>query len=56
MMVKNAVGEMVEEEWLRTGQLRPYLVLDAAIVMPNHFHAVIVFVDSEEGTAAMPLR
>jgi len=51
MMAKNSLGEVVEEEWLRTGQLRPYVELDAAVVMPNHFHGVIMFVDVDEGTA-----
>jgi len=50
-MTKNLLGEIVEEEWLRTGELRPYVELDAAIVMPNHFHGIVMLMDADEGTA-----
>jgi REP element-mobilizing transposase RayT len=50
MMLKNPLGEIVEEEWLRTGELRPYVELDAAIVMPNHFHGIVMLIDANEGT------
>ena len=35
------VGEIVEEEWLRTAELRPYVLLDEYVIMPNHFHALL---------------
>ncbi|RME36986.1 MAG: transposase, partial [Thermoflexia bacterium] len=36
----NKWGEIVREEWFRTTQLRPYVVLydDEFVVMPNHIH------------------
>jgi len=37
----NVAGEIVRDEWLRTGSIRSNVVLDAFVVMPNHFHAVI---------------
>jgi putative transposase len=36
----NDVGRLVETEWLNTAKIRPYVSLDAFIVMPNHFHAI----------------
>ncbi|MFH1009855.1 MAG: transposase [bacterium] len=51
LMAKNSLGKVAEEEWLRTAQLRPCVVVDAAIVMPNHFHGIILFTDMDEGTA-----
>ena len=32
----NAYGKVVEEEWLRTAQVRAYVELDRYVVMPNH--------------------
>ena len=51
IMVKNSLGEIVEAEWLRTGELRPYAELDAAVVMPNHFHGIVMLIDANGGTA-----
>lgn len=34
-------GQVVEEEWLRTGSLRSGVDLDSFVVMPNHLHAVL---------------
>jgi REP element-mobilizing transposase RayT len=36
------VGEIVRDEWMMTGKLRDCVVLDEFIVMPNHFHAVLM--------------
>ncbi|MCU0492267.1 MAG: hypothetical protein MUD01_11795 [Chloroflexaceae bacterium] len=35
------IGKVVAEEWLRTAEVRPNIVLDAWVVMPNHVHAII---------------
>lgn len=35
------VGEVVEEEWLRTAAMRSGVWLDAFVVMPDHFHAIV---------------
>jgi len=40
-MVLNVSGDQVEEEWLRTGERFTGLKLDAYIIMPNHFHAIL---------------
>jgi REP element-mobilizing transposase RayT len=41
----NELGEIVRDEWLKTAQLRPRVVLDAFVVMPNHIHGIIVLAD-----------
>ncbi|MDP9471385.1 MAG: transposase [Chloroflexota bacterium] len=49
-------GRVVEEEWLRTPQVRPSVDLDAFVVMPNHVHGIIVLNDREQsgdGVAAI---
>ncbi|HEX9776895.1 MAG TPA: transposase [Geopsychrobacteraceae bacterium] len=41
----NEAGEMVRDEWLHTAIMRPRVALDAFVVMPNHFHAVLLLHD-----------
>jgi REP element-mobilizing transposase RayT len=36
------VGKIIEEEWLKTPKIRNYVELDSYIVMPNHFHGIII--------------
>ncbi len=42
-------GKKVEEEWLKSFELRPdmNLTMDVYQVMPNHFHAIIVIGENE---------
>jgi len=37
------VGRVIREEWLRTPQVRAAVELDEFVVMPNHFHAIVIF-------------
>jgi len=39
----NDAGRMVRDEWFKTAQLRPYVVLyeDEFVVMPNHIHGIV---------------
>jgi putative transposase len=37
----NAIGRRVRTAWLETGTLRPDVMLDEFIVMPNHMHAIL---------------
>lgn len=41
-MVLNDYGKIVNEEWLRTKELRKNIDLDDYIVMPNHFHGILI--------------
>jgi REP element-mobilizing transposase RayT len=50
VMRLNMFGKTVRDEWLFTATLRDYVVLDEFIVMPNHFHAVLM-IDDRRGTA-----
>lgn len=38
----NACGEIVHDEWAKTSTLRPNVELGEFVVMPNHFHAIVV--------------
>ncbi len=35
------IGTIVQEEWIRTADLRPEVYLDEYCIMPDHFHAII---------------
>jgi len=47
----NAFGEIVRDEWLRTPTVRPYVALDAFVVMPNHLHGILEITPHEEVSA-----
>src|ERR687886_342908 len=46
-MVVNACGQRVTEEWLHTGLLRPDVVVDAFVVMPNHLHGIVIITERD---------
>jgi REP element-mobilizing transposase RayT len=37
----NSFGRIVEEEWLRSAEIRSEIKLDAWVVMPNHIHGIV---------------
>ena len=41
-MVLNEFGKIVEEEWLRTKEIRNNVDLDYCVIMPNHLHGNII--------------
>ncbi|MEK6737432.1 MAG: transposase, partial [Planctomycetota bacterium] len=42
----NEYGKIVDNEWLKTPTIRQYVLLDKYIIMPNHFHGIIIIVDN----------
>ena len=44
-MISNRYGEIAENEWLKTAELRKNVELDEFIIMPNHFHCIIVITE-----------
>lgn len=43
-MELNTLGDLVEREWVRTIELRPDMNLEMPefVVMPNHFHGIVL--------------
>jgi REP element-mobilizing transposase RayT len=41
----NENGMIVQNEWIRTSQLRRNVIIDEFIVMPNHIHGIIIIND-----------
>jgi len=46
------IGRIAKNEWLKTLEIRPdmNLLLDEFVVMPNHFHAIIIIGENEYNT------
>lgn len=55
-MQLSEIGKVVESEWLKTPELRQdmNLELDAFIVMPNHFHAIIIIGKNQYNASEQP--
>ncbi len=51
----NGWGRVVEEEWLRSAEIRREIVLDAYVIMPNHMHAIIFIVSDDPGRGDRPV-
>jgi REP-associated tyrosine transposase len=49
-MQLNECGGVVQEEWLKTAEIRKNVELDVFTIMPNHFHGILVIVDKCRGT------
>jgi hypothetical protein len=52
-VVLSPFGLAVQEEWLRTAQLRPHVSLDEYVIMPNHVHGILIL-DERVGATPAP--
>ncbi len=43
----NRFGQIVQEEWQNTAARRVDVELDGFVVMPNHFHGIILLTDTD---------
>ena len=52
VMSLNDIGKIAETEWLQTIELRPDMQLELGefVVMPNHFHGIIIIGENEFNT------
>jgi putative transposase len=57
-MQLNDIGKKVEEEWLRTIKLRPDMNLELGnfVVMPNHFHGILIIGANEFNSDAQRMH
>ena len=46
-MVLNDLGKVVEDEWIKTKNVRQNVDLDYHVIMPNHFHGILIIKDVE---------
>jgi REP element-mobilizing transposase RayT len=52
----NALGRLVQSAWLDTPRLRPEVILDELIVMPNHMHAILCITSEAEPAQSARLK
>ncbi len=54
-MHATAIGNIAEQEWLKTPEVRPdmNLMLGQFVVMPNHFHGILLIGDNEYNGGAI---
>lgn len=45
-MVLNEIGKIVKKEWLISERIRKNIFLDKFVIMPNHFHGIVI-IDNE---------
>lgn len=50
-MILSENGKILEEEWLKSAQIREEVSLGAFVVMPNHFHGIVHLHDSGDSPA-----
>jgi REP element-mobilizing transposase RayT len=51
VVVLNGSGHIAVEEWLKTAVLRPNVILDEFVVMPNHVHGIVILNSERSSTA-----
>ncbi|MDQ1327561.1 MAG: REP-associated tyrosine transposase [Candidatus Poribacteria bacterium] len=49
-MVLNEFGKIVNDEWIKTEQIRKNVKIDEYMVMPNHLHGIIIINDDRRDT------
>jgi putative transposase len=52
-MQLNEFGAIARDEWQKTADMRKNIEMDEFIVMPNHFHGIIVIDDGINGTGTL---
>ncbi|MBP9725884.1 MAG: transposase [Gammaproteobacteria bacterium] len=51
----NSLGKIVQDEWLKSFEIRKELAMDAYTIMPNHLHG-IVFISHQDNQNNPPLK
>jgi len=51
-MFLNEVGIIIKNNWLKIPELRSYIELDEFIIMPNHFHGIMIIMENSNRVRA----
>jgi putative transposase len=54
-MQLNQYGQIIAEEWQRSSVIRQEIELDLWVVMPNHFHGIVIITDNVGANGRSPL-
>jgi REP element-mobilizing transposase RayT len=41
-IILNDFGQLIKEEWLKSAEIRKEIELDDFVIMPNHFHGIVI--------------
>ena len=52
----NRYGEIVADEWRKSSSIRQEIELDGWVVMPNHFHGIVIINNPVGANGRSPLR
>ncbi|MDB9423713.1 transposase [Microcystis aeruginosa CS-564/01] len=52
-MYLNQLGKIVADEWLKTCKIRPNFQLDEWVIMPNHFHVIVIINDYSDDNQSL---
>ena len=55
-MILTDAGNIAYNEWLKTPHIRPNVVLDVFIIMPNHIHGIIIITNDRRGESNSPKK
>ena len=55
-MELNEIGQIVVREWKRIAEIRPHIFLDEFVVMPNHFHGILIVDHGIDRRDVLPKR
>lgn len=50
----NEAGRAVADEWLKSAAIRDEILLDEWVVMPNHFHGIVIITDGRGDRLVVP--
>jgi REP element-mobilizing transposase RayT len=52
----NVCGEIARAEWANTAAIRREIALDEFVIMPNHFHAIVIIMECDGGSVGARRR
>ena len=55
-MILNKFGEIVQEEWFKSSQIRHEIEMDQFVVMPNHIHGIVVITEMDRDVTGRGAR
>ena len=55
-MVLNEIGQIISEKWQWLATQYDYIELGAWVVMPNHFHGILIVHENGRADRDLPLR
>ena len=54
-VVLNTFGEIVADEWKKSGDIRKNMEFDVFVIMPNHIHGIVHIVDCRGDQPVVPI-